>query len=101
MRKKYKYLLLAILVTSGPVASLPAASAASSSVCNSLACDNPYLSTVFDRAQDRPLVRLEPVTICEILNNWKVDAVIQVVGGILKVNWVYTLIPSVVCHLVG
>ena len=49
----------------------------------------------------RPLNNSAPITICEIVNNWKVDAVIQVVAGLLKVNWVVTLIPSVICHLVG
>lgn len=99
--KSYKFLLLSILMSIGSIVSLPAASAGSSSVCNQTSCDNPQPSTLFDRIQDRPLVRPAPVSICEILNNWKVDAVIQVVGGLLKVNWVYTLIPSVVCHLVG
>jgi hypothetical protein len=75
--------------------------AAGSSICNSVTCDNPQQSTVFERFQDRPLNRSTPVNVCTILNNWTVDAVIQVVGGLLKVNWVYTFAPSVICHLVG
>jgi hypothetical protein len=94
-------ILLAALITATSIVAQPGAMAASSSICNSVSCDNPQQSTVFGGNQDRPLNRPAPVTVCTVLNNWKVDAVIQVVGGLLKVNWVYTLVPSVICHLVG
>lgn len=97
---KAKLLLSAALI-SIPILIPGSASAASSSICNSSACDNPQPPTVFGQNPDRNLSRPAPITVCEVLNNWKVDAVIQVVGGLLKVNWVYTFVPSVVCHLVG
>lgn len=97
---KAKLLTSAILI-SVPIFIPVSASAASSSICNSSACNNPSVSTVFGQIQDRQLSRPTPINICETLNNWKADAVIQLVGGVLKVNWVYTLVPSVICHLVG
>lgn len=102
MKKKLKvFILVATVITASSVIAQPSAIAASSSICNSASCDNPQASTVFGQNSDRKLDRPAPINVCEILNNWKVDAVIQVVGGVLKVNWVYTLVPSLVCHLVG
>ena len=101
MKRKFQsYLLLAILICSSLTIAQPGAVAASSSICNSISCDNPQVTTLFADSNP-PLNRPNPVNVCNILNNWKVDAVIQVVGGLLKVNWVYTLVPSIVCHLVG
>ena len=97
---KAKLLISAALI-SVPILIPVTANAASSSVCNAAYCDNPQPPTVFGQNPDRNLNRPAPISICEVLNNWKVDAVIQDVGGVLKVNWVYTLVPSVVCHLVG
>jgi hypothetical protein len=100
-RKLQASFLLAALITTTSIISQPVAVAAGSSICNSVSCDNPQASTVFGQSQNSTLNRPAPINVCEVLNNWKVDAVIQVVGGLLKVNWVYTLVPSVVCHLVG
>jgi hypothetical protein len=83
------------------IAAQSSSSAAGSSICNSASCDNPQTTTIFGQPQNPTLNRPAPITVCEVLNNWKVDAVIQVIGGLLKVNWVYTFVPSVVCHLVG
>jgi hypothetical protein len=103
MKKKFQsYLLLAVLMSSSLTIAQPGAVAASSSICNSVSCDNPQPSPFFDQSHDRPLDRSSsPVNVCSIFNNWKVEAVIQIVGGLLKVYWTYTLVPSVVCHLVG
>jgi hypothetical protein len=99
---KSKSLFIALFISISVVLPQPGATAAGSSICNSVSCDNPQVGSVFDLPQDRQLNRNPaPVSICNVLNNWKVDAVIQVVAGILKVNWVYTLVPTVVCHLVG
>lgn len=85
----------------GLIASLPAASAASSSSCNSVACENPQPSSIFGDIQDRPLDRnpapsLGPV--CSVVNDWKAQVVIAVVGHVLKVSLIYTLVPIVICR---
>jgi hypothetical protein len=99
--KKIGFLLVAVVILAGSINAQQSALAVSSSICNSVACDNPQPTSIFEHVQDVPLNRPASVNVCEVLNNWKVDAVIQVIGGLLKVNWVYTLIPGVVCHLVG
>lgn len=101
MKNLKEKILISAMLISVPIFIPVSASAASSSICNSASCDNPQPPTVFGQNPDRNLNRPAPINVCEVLNNWKVDAVIQVVGGVLKVNWVYTLIPSLVCHLVG
>ena len=94
-------LLISTILISVPILIPVTANAATSSICNAASCDNPQPATVFGQNSDRSLNRPAPINVCEVLNNWKIDAVIQVVGGVLKVNWVYTLVPSLVCHLVG
>jgi hypothetical protein len=98
---KSKFFLVAILVASSFVASQPSSLAAATSICNSASCDNPQNQSVYGQPQNSTLNRPAPINVCEVINNWKVDAVIQVVAGLLKVNLFYTLVPSVVCHLVG
>ena len=93
--------LIVLIISASSIASLPGAEASSSSVCNSVSCDNPQPQMVFGQTPAQNFNRPAPINVCEVLNNWKVDTVIQVVGGLLKVNWVYTLVPSLVCHLVG
>ncbi len=95
---KIRLIALAIISTiliSGSVLSSTSASAA---VCTTAICA-PNPTGVIDMR--RPITAAPPVTICEILNNPIVDVVIQFIGGVLKVNWVVTLVPTVVCRLVG
>jgi len=49
----------------------------------------------------RPLYGPKPTTLCTIVNNWGVQAVASVVAGMLDVKWIWTFIPTTVCHLVG
>lgn len=99
--KKGTIVIVAALMSFAFVTSTTIAVAASSSFCNSASCDNPPVSTVIEQGSDRPLTRPTPINICEYVNSWKVDAVIQIVAGVLKVNWIYTFVPTLVCHLVG
>lgn len=70
---------------------------ANAGVCTTAIC-GPSSDGVIDMR--RPFNSTPPVTACEILNNPVVDVVIQIVGGILKVKWVVTLVPTVVCRLI-
>jgi hypothetical protein len=102
MKRKFQsYLLLATLICSSLTIAQPGAVAASSSICNSVSCDNPQVSTIFGQSTDRPLDRspapsLAPI--CEIASDWKVVVITAVVANILKVSFVYTLVPTVVCR---
>ena len=102
MKKKLQAtIFLAALITATSIVAQPGAVAAGSSICNSASCDNPQQSTVFGGIQDRQLVRSPAPTlgpICSVVNDWRVQVITAVVGKILKVEFVYTLIPIVVCR---
>ena len=83
-----------MLVSSNFVITAPAKAA----VCTTAICSSNSDGVIDMR---RPLNGQPPITACEILNNWVVDLVVQVFGGITKVHWVATLVPTLVCHLVG
>jgi hypothetical protein len=100
-RKLQASFLLAALITTTSIISQPAAVAAGSSICNSVSCDNPQQSTVFGGIQDRPLDRTPAQSlgpICTVVNDWKTQVVIAIVGHVLKVSLVYTLTPIVICR---
>jgi hypothetical protein len=95
MKKKISVLVVAsAILISGVVASTSSANAA---VCTTAIC-GPNPDGVVDMR--RPLNSTPPVTVCDIMNNPVVDVVVQIVGGILKVHWVVSLVPTVVCRLV-
>jgi hypothetical protein len=102
MKKKLQAsILLAALITTTSIIGQPGAEAAGSSICNSVSCDNPQVSTVFGGNQDRTLDRIPAPSlgpVCSVVNDWKVVVVTAVVANILKVSFVYTLIPTVVCR---
>ncbi len=50
---------------------------------------------------ERPLNGPKPTTLCNIVNTWSAQAIATVVGGMLRVQWFYTFIPTTICHLVG
>lgn len=92
---------MALLISMSIISSQSGALAAGSTICNSASCDNPQQSTVFGNIQDKPLDRspapsLE--TVCNVVNDWKTQVVIAVVGHVLKVSLVYTLTPIVICR---
>jgi hypothetical protein len=86
--------LISVIALSGTISTAPTANAG---VCATAIC-SPSSDGVIDMR--RPFTSTPPVTVCEILNNPVVDAVVQIVGGILKVKWVVTLVPTVVCRLI-
>jgi hypothetical protein len=86
--------LTSVIVISGAIGTVPTAHAG---VCTTAIC-SPSSDGVIDMR--RPLTSTPPVTVCSILNNPVVDVVVQIVGGILKVKWVITLVPTVVCRLI-
>lgn len=95
MKKKISVIVTAsVLLTSGIVFSTAPANAA---VCTTAIC-GPNLDGVVDMR--RPLNSTPPVTVCDIMKNPVVDVVVQIVGGILKVHWVVSLVPTLVCRLV-
>ena len=95
-----KYRFIAVAITSAIIISNSAilTAPAKATVCTTAICA-PNADGIIDMR--RPLNGQPPITACEILNNWVVDLVVQVVGGITKVHWVATLVPTLVCHLVG
>jgi hypothetical protein len=100
-KKKISYLFTALLISISWISSQAVAEAAGSSICNSVSCDNPQLSTNFGGIQDRPLDQSPAPSlgpICSIVNDWKTQVVIAIVGHVLKVSLVYTLTPIVICR---
>jgi len=98
MKKRViKFALLVSLLSGVTVIHAPVATA-SESACTNAIC-SPNSSGIIDMR--RPLNGPTPVTICSVVNQWQVEAVIQIVGGLLRVNWVATLVPGLVCRLVG
>jgi hypothetical protein len=100
-RKLQAAILLAALISVTSIVAQPGAVAAGSSICNSVSCDNPQQSTIFGGIQDRPLDRSPAPSfgpICNIVNDWKTQVVIAVVGHVLKVSLVYTLTPILICR---
>jgi hypothetical protein len=71
---------------------------ASTNYCTSAICA-PSSDGVIDMR--RPLNGPVPATICTFATDWRLDSVVQIVGGLLKISWYYTFIPSFTCHLVG
>lgn len=95
MKRKFPVLVAAsAILISGMIAATPPANAAA---CTTAICA-PNSDGVVDMR--RPLNSTPPVTVCDILNNPVVDVVVQIVGGILKVHWVVSLVPTLVCRLV-
>jgi hypothetical protein len=86
--------LTSMIVVSGTMGTAPTANA---EVCTTAIC-SPNSDGVIDMR--RPFTSTPPVTVCEILNNPVVDVVVQIVGGLLKVKWVVTLVPTLVCRLI-
>jgi hypothetical protein len=66
--------------------------AAESNTCRSLTCENPSVDPLFGQLQ----FRMEPV--CEVVRDWKVSVVTAIVGQVLRINLIYTLVPTLVCR---
>jgi hypothetical protein len=98
MKKRVIKIALLVSLLSGVTVIHAPAATASESACTTAIC-TPNSSGIIDMC--RPLNGPTPVTLCSVVNHWQVDAVIQIVGGLLRVNWVTTLVPSLVCRLVG
>lgn len=100
-RKLQASILLVALIMAASVVAQPGAVAAASSICNSVSCDNPHPSTVLGGIQDRLLDRSPAPslgTVCNLVNDWKTQIVITLVGHLLKVSLVVTLSPIVICR---
>jgi hypothetical protein len=75
-----------------------ATAAAGVSSCTSSICRPNPDGTIDIR---RPLNGPQPVTVCDLFGNWTVNTVVSFVTGYLKVHFLYTWVPAVVCRVVG